>query len=148
MNMKKIALLAFITAFSSLNFSNPLPEKFSWRVNFTTPVKNQESCPSCEAHLFFCSDRTCSWENRGWVNNDMESIKRNLIQHDPLVGYDDIERYWLCKNSWGVYGNFMSDVETNVINAEKVEFYVDGNLKETVYKASYDRGICNIKVFL
>ncbi|MBC7081689.1 MAG: hypothetical protein H5T44_05560 [Thermoplasmatales archaeon] len=310
-----VALTTLITFFShDFSASHYLPERFSWRdingVDFTTPVKNQEPCPSCEAyaivasletmvqykvgypfgcdlseaHLFFCSGGTCEWgvnvtnaanyvvnygvpdegcfpdphrkkdstcdplpgwENRtvkiegwGWVNNDMESIKKALIEHGPLVvciyvwedfmhykggiykhrwgrlrgghlitlvGYDDSERYWLCKNSWGnkwgeegwvkisydanlfikncyggsgilyleeVYGNFMPDVpkiyiekprryhtyifgseipsifwrifiqvgipriigfanvETNVTNAEKVEFYVDGVLKE------------------
>jgi len=69
----------------------PIPKKFSWRdingTDFTTPVKNQEPCPSCEAyalcsaletmvqykvgynfgcdlseaHLFFCSGGTCKW---------------------------------------------------------------------------------------
>ncbi|MEA2054392.1 MAG: C1 family peptidase [Candidatus Thermoplasmatota archaeon] len=294
----------------------PLPEKFSWRningTDFTTPVKNQEPCPSCEAyalvaaletmvqykagypfgcdlseaHLFFCSGGTCKWgvnvshaadymiehgvpdegcfpdphrktdmpcnmtlpgwENRtvkikewGWVENDMDSIKRALIEHGPLVicifiwedfmhyregiykhrwgmlkgghlvslfGYNDEQQCWIVKNSWGEnwgedgwfrmaydadmliprcyggtgilyigkpYGNFMpdvpkvhieeprryhtylfgkeipsifgrvlfqvgiprvfgyTDVDVNVTNAERVEFYVDGEMKYT-----------------
>ncbi|MEM2934904.1 MAG: C1 family peptidase, partial [Candidatus Thermoplasmatota archaeon] len=129
-----------------------------------------------------------------------------------LVGYDDMEQCWICKNSWGknwgeegwvrisydanlfinncyggtgilylegVYGNFIPDVpkiyiekpkryhiyifgkeipsifgrvfvqigiprivgftyvKANVTNAEKVEFYVDGNLKEVDYEAPF-----------
>jgi len=191
--------------------SDSLPPYFSWRdvngVDYTTPVKNQEPCPSCEAyalvailetlvqykvgypfncdlseaHLFFCSGGTCKWgvdigeaanyivehgvpdegcfpelhrrydmpcnltidgwENRsvkvkGWgvVENNVESIKKALIQHGPLaacinvwedfyhyhggiyrhkwgrrigghvitvVGYDDRQGCWICKNSWG-----------------------------------------------
>jgi len=71
--------------------ANHLPSYFSWRdingIDYTTPVKNQEPCPSCEAyalvailetlvqykvgypfgcdlseaHLFFCSGGTCKW---------------------------------------------------------------------------------------
>ena len=291
-----------------------LPEKFSWRdingIDYTTPAKNQEPCPSCEAyalvavletlvqykvgypfgcdlsegHLFFCSGGTCrwgvnvthaadylikygvpdegcfpdphrkfdtpsnytlsGWENRtvkikewGWVENDEYEIKKALVEHGPLViciwiwkdfmhyhggiykhkwgrlegghlvtivGYDDSQKCWICKNSWGtnwgeggwfrmaydeevfiphcyggtgilyiegVYGNFMPDVpkvyieeprryhtyllghelpslfgrlfvqvgipriigwtnvKINATNANKVEFYVDGELK-------------------
>ena len=188
-----------------------LPPTFSWRningVDFSTPVKNQAPCPTCEAyalvatletlvqyqvgnpfgcdlseiHLFFCSggdanwgvnvkdsanylidygvpDEGCSpdphrsyetpcsetlpgWENRtikiqewGWVETDIDSIKNALVEYGPLVicvsvytdfmyysggiykntwgeregghlitifGYDDDQRYWLIKNSWG-----------------------------------------------
>jgi len=195
---------------NSENIAN-LPEKFSWRdingTDYTTPAKNQEPCPSCEAyalvavletlvqykvgypfgcdlseaHLFFCSGGTCKWgvnvthaadyltnygvpdegcfpdphrktdmpcnytlpgwENRtvkikewGWVENDEEEIKKALIEHGPLVicihvwkdfmyyhggiyehkwgkrvgghlvtimGYDDSQKCWICKNSWG-----------------------------------------------
>ncbi len=190
---------------------NHLPPKFSWRdvdgIDYTTPVKDQEPCPSCEAyalvaavetliqyevghpfgcdlsemHLFFCSGGTCKWgvdvkdaaqylveygtpdegccpdmhrtydmpcnftlpgwESRavkikewGWVENNEESIKEALIKHGPLVacisvyedfmhyhggiyrhrwgkrvgghlitivGYDDEQQCWICKNSWG-----------------------------------------------
>jgi hypothetical protein len=81
------------------------------------------------------------WENRtvkikewGWIEDDIDSIKRALIKYGPLVicfivrtdfihyksgiymnnwgkiegghlitifGYDDDQRYWLVKNSWG-----------------------------------------------
>jgi len=215
-NMKR--LLAFIVVIIlSINFypamaqeKNDLPSYFNWRdingIDYTTPVKNQEPCPSCEAyalvacletmvqykvgypfgcdlseaHLFFCSGGTCrwgvnvthaaqylveygvpdegcfpdphrktdsecnplpGWENRtvkirkwGWVNDDMESIKKAIIEHGPvvacihvwkdfmvyhggiyrhrwgkrvgghlivIVGYDDEQKCWICKNSWG-----------------------------------------------
>jgi hypothetical protein len=207
-----IALLAIllINFYPVNNAKNDLPPYFSWRdidgIDYTTPVKNQEPCPSCEAyalvaavetlvqyevgypfgcdlseaHLFFCSGGTCrwgvnvthaaeylveygvpdegcfpdprrktdspcdplpGWENRtvkikewGWVEDDEESIKKALIEHGPLViciwvwkdfmyynggiykhkwgrlvgghlitlvGYDDSQRCWICKNSWG-----------------------------------------------
>lgn len=188
-----------------------LPSSFSWRdvdgVDFTTPVKNQAPCPSCEAyavvaaletmvqykvdhpfncdlsemHLFLCSGGTCKWgvrlqnctrylqeygvpdegcfpdphrtwdtpcnetlpgwenrtvkiENWGWIDIDIDVIKHALIEYGPLVicalvrtdfmlykggiyknrwgrikgghvitivGYNDTQRYWLIKNSWG-----------------------------------------------
>ena len=188
------------------------PSSFSWcdinGVDYSTPIKNQAPCPTCEAyavvaaletlvqyqvgypfgcdlseiHLFFCSggdanwgvnvqncanylvdygvpDEGCSpephrsfetpcsetlpgWENRtvkisewGWVENDIDSIKNALIEYGPLIicmvvytdlyyyrsgiyrstwgdregghlitifGYNDDQRYWLIKNSWGV----------------------------------------------
>ncbi len=216
--MKKLIVVAIVFIFS-MNFSfvfpqknyDELPPSFSWRdingVDFTTPIRNQEPCPSCEAyaliaavetlvqykvgypfgcdlsemHLFFCSGGTCrwgvnvthaanylvnygvpdegcfpemhrkydmpcnytlkGWENRsvkikewGWVNNDMDDIKKALIEHGPLVvcifvwndfmhyhggiyrhrwgrlvgghlitivGYNDSQQCWICKNSWG-----------------------------------------------
>ena len=298
----------------NIDSSSSLPEKFSWRnvngTDFTTSIKNQEPCPSCEAyalvaaletmvqykaghpfgcdlseaHLFFCSGGTCKrgvnvshaadylveygvpdegcfpdphrkedvpcnmslpdWGNRtvkikdwGWIENDGEEIKKALIEHGPLViciwiwndfmyyhggiykhrwgrpvwghlitivGYDDEQQCWICKNSWGenwgeggwiriaydadmfipgcyggtgilyvdgVYGNLMPDVpkvyieepkryhvyvygkeffsplgivftrmrppriigyasvKINATNAEKVEFYVDDELR-------------------
>ncbi len=213
--MKKLIAIVIILSFLTLqsfqiNAKNNLPPYFSWRdingIDFTTPAKNQEPCPSCEAyalvsvletlvqykvgypfgcdlaeaHLFFCSGGTCrwgvnvthaadylikygvpdegcfpdphrktdspcnplpGWKNRtvkikewGWVENDMEKIKEALIEHGPLVicikvwkdfyyyrggiyrhkwgrlvgghlialmGYDDRQQCWICKNSWG-----------------------------------------------
>jgi hypothetical protein len=217
--MKKLIAVGLI-AILSINFYpanvakddvNDLLPYFNWRdvdgVDYTTPIKNQEPCPSCEAyalvaavetlvqyevghpfgcdlseaHLFFCSGGTCKrgvnvtraaeylveygvpdegcfpdphrksdtpcnytmpgWENRtvkieewGWVENDIEEIKKALIEHGPLiiciwiwkdfmyyrggvyrhkwgrlegghlvalVGYDDNQQCWICKNSWG-----------------------------------------------
>lgn len=213
--MKKLfailfAFISSITFHSMGETKNDLPPYFSWRdingIDYTTPAKNQEPCPSCEAyalvsaletlvqhkvgypfgcdlseaHLFFCSGGTCrwgvnvtqaanylkeygvpdegcfpdprrktdspcnplpGWENRtvkikqwGWVECKEESIKRALIEHGPLIicikvwkdfyyykngiyrhrwggrvgghlitlmGYDDRQRCWICKNSWG-----------------------------------------------
>ena len=93
--MKKLVaviILSFLTLQSlQINAKNNLPPYFSWRdingIDFTTPAKNQEPCPSCEAyalvsvletlvqykvgypfgcdlaeaHLFFCSGGTCRW---------------------------------------------------------------------------------------
>ena len=94
--MKKLLVLALILIISIPNFysihaKNNLPPYFSWRdingIDYTTPVRNQEPCPSCEAyalvaivetlvqykvghpfgcdlseaHLFFCSGGTCKW---------------------------------------------------------------------------------------
>lgn len=210
---------SFICTQIKINFNNndkdiiveTLPSSFSWRdingIDFSTPVKNQLPCPTCEAyalvstietlvqyqvgypfgcdlsevHLFFCSggdadwgvdvkiaanylvyhgvpDEGCSpdpqryyetpcsntlkeWENRsvkieewGWIENDIDLIKQALIEYGPLVicmiayrdfifyrggiykntwgdrvgghlitifGYDDTQRYWLIKNSYG-----------------------------------------------
>jgi len=188
-----------------------LPSSFNWcninGIDYSTPIKNQAPCPSCEAyalvasletiiqykvghpfdcdlsemHLFFNSGGTCDWgvdikkcmnqlqeygvpdegcypdpgrprdstpddviagwedrtvkiENWGWVDTDVDSIKHALINYGPLVicmvvrsdfmsysggiyrnlwgkregghvitifGYDDSQRCWLIKNSWG-----------------------------------------------
>ena len=99
--MNKITLiLSIIIILSTINFSNitankieqtELPSYFSWRninnTDYTTPIKNQAQCPSCEAyaivgaletmvqyevgypfgcdlsemHLFLCSGGTCKW---------------------------------------------------------------------------------------
>lgn len=94
--MKKLIAIGLIAVLSTtvypINEANEnLPSYFNWRdldgIDYTTPVKNQEPCPSCEAyalcavletlvqyevgypfgcdlseaHLFFCSGGTCVW---------------------------------------------------------------------------------------
>ena len=95
--MKKLVIIILIALISFPNFyivtpkKEELPPYFSWRnvngIDYTTPARNQEPCPSCEAyalvaivetlvqykvgypfgcdlseaHLFFCSGGTCKW---------------------------------------------------------------------------------------
>ena len=110
MRLKKFIIAIAIILLASPNFhtshgKSPLPSHFCWcnidGVDYTTPAKSQEPCPSCEAyalvaaletlvqykvgypfgcdlselHLFFCSGGTCKW------GVDIKKAAQYLVDH-------------------------------------------------------------------